>query len=88
MTSLVELITKSQSNDSKYPLKLYDIKYHMFMKAPDGAFITLGNKKNLSLLTVNQIDGFKAFKIGICQTVKFHILWVLQKITIYVLMMK
>lgn len=45
LTSLVELITKSQSNDSKYPLKLYDIKYHMFMKAPDGAFITLGNKK-------------------------------------------
>lgn len=70
LTSLVELITKSQSNDSKYPLKLYDIKYHMFMKAPDGAFITLGNKKNLSLLTVNQIDGFKAFKIGICQNCK------------------
>lgn len=70
LTSLVELISKSQSNDSKFPLKLYDIKYHMFMKAPDGAFITLGKQKNLSLLTVNQINGLKAFKIGICQNCK------------------
>lgn len=70
LTSLIELISKSHSSDSKYPLKLFDIKYHMFMKAPDGAFITLGQHKNLSLLTANQIDGFKAFKIGICQNCK------------------
>ena len=70
LTALVELITKSVSNDSKFPQKLYDIKYHMFIKAPDGAFITIGNHKELSLVTVNQIDGFKAFKIGICSNCK------------------
>jgi len=70
LTSLIELIGKSTSNDSKFPLKLFDVKYHMFMKAPDGAFITLGDHKDLSLLTVNQINGYKAFKIGICQNCK------------------
>ena len=40
------------------------------MKAPDGAFITIGAHKDLSLVTANQIDGFKAFKIGICQNCK------------------
>ena len=42
----------------------------MFIKAPDGAFITLGKDKKLSLLTCRTIDGKKAFKIGICQNCK------------------
>lgn len=70
LTALIELISKSTSDDSDYPKKLFDIKYHMFMKAPDGAFVTLGNKKDLSLVTVNQINDNKAFKIGICQNCK------------------
>lgn len=70
LTALVELITKAISNDSKYATKLFDIKYHFFMKAPDGAFITIGQKKDLTLITSNYIDGFKAFKIGICQNCK------------------
>lgn len=70
LTALIELVTKSTSDDSKYPKKLFDIKYHMFMKAPDGAFVTLGQKKDLSLVTVNQINDNKAFKIGICQNCK------------------
>ncbi len=70
LTSLVDLISKALSSDSKFALKLFDIKYHMFMKAPDGAFITIGEHKDLSLVTANQIDGFKAFKIGICQNCK------------------
>lgn len=70
LTALVELVSYSLSDNSKYPLKLYDIKYHMFMKAPDGAFITIGKNKDLSLINVNQINGFKAFKIGICQNCK------------------
>ena len=32
LTSIVELITKAQSSDAKFPRKLFDIKYHMFMK--------------------------------------------------------
>ena len=67
LTSLIELISKASSVTG---LKLFDVKYHMFMKAPDGAFITLGKYKDLSLLTVNKINGYKAFKIGICQNCK------------------
>ena len=70
LPAAVELVTKSLSNDSRFPMKLFDIKYHMFLKAPDGAFITIGKHKDLSLITANQIDGFKAFKIGICQSCK------------------
>ena len=70
LTALVELVTKAKSNDTKFPVKLFDIKYHLFIKAPDGAFITIGKQKDLSLITVNQINGFKAFKIGICQNCK------------------
>lgn len=33
-------------------------------------FITIGEHKDLSLITVNTIEGFKAFKIGICQNCK------------------
>lgn len=66
-TAMVELIAKATSKEG---YKLYDIKYHMFVKAPDGAFITLGNNKKLKLITCKQIDGKKAFKIGICQNCK------------------
>lgn len=67
LVALIELISKAISEEST---KLYDIKYHMFIKAPDGAFITLGKNKKLSLLTCKSIDNHKAFKIGICQNCK------------------
>ena len=63
LVALVELISKATSLEN---MKLYDIKYHMFIKAPDGAFITLGKNKALSLLTCRTINDKKAFKIGIC----------------------
>lgn len=70
IAALVELIAKARSNDSNYYSKLFDIKYHMFMKAPDGAFVTIGKQKDLSLITTNRIGKDKAFKIGICQNCK------------------
>lgn len=70
IAALVELIAKTRSNDGPNYLKLFDIKYHMFMKAPDGAFVTIGRQKDLSLITTNKINQDKAFKIGICQNCK------------------
>ena len=68
LTSLIELVTKATSVKN---LKLFDIKYHMFIKAPDGAFVSLGNNKDLSLISRNTFDnGMKAFKIGICSNCK------------------
>lgn len=63
----IELISAAISIDGQ---KLFDIKYHLFVKAPDGAFVTLGNNKKLSLCSVKTIDDKKAFKIGICQNCK------------------
>lgn len=63
LVALVELINKANSLDN---MRLFDIKYHMFIKAPDGAFITLGKNKYFSLLTCRTINDKKAFKIGIC----------------------
>lgn len=68
LTALIELISKSVSERG---IKLFDIKYHTFIKAPDGAFITLGKNKDLSLVSCNYFDnGLKAFKIGICSNCK------------------
>lgn len=67
LVSLIELISKSTSKDG---YKLYDVKYHMFVKAPDGAFVTLGINKQLSLVSCQTINKKKAFKIGICQNCK------------------
>lgn len=67
LVALIELISKSTSKDD---YKLYDVKYHMFIKAPDGAFITLGKNKQLSLVSCQTIGNKKAFKIGICQNCK------------------
>ena len=57
LIALIHLINIARKNFKN----LYDIKYHMFIKAPDGAFISIGSHKDLSLVTVNQINGFKAF---------------------------
>lgn len=67
LVSLVELVSMAVSPQGN---KLFDVKYHMFLKAPDGAFITLGKNKQLSLLTCRTIGDYKAFKIGICQNCK------------------
>ena len=67
LVAMIELVSLAVSSNGN---KLFDVKYHMFVKAPDGAFITLGENKQLSLLTCRTIDGKKAFKIGICQNCK------------------
>lgn len=67
LVALIELISFATNADG---YKLFEIKYHMFIKAPDGAFVTLGDNKKLSLTNCKTIDDKKAFKLGICQNCK------------------
>lgn len=47
--------------------KLFDIKYHTFVRTIDGCFVTLNNDKNLSLKRTLEINDYKAFEIGKCK---------------------
>ena len=69
LNALIQLISFANS-PGKWGRKLFDIKYHMFVKAPDACFITLGKDPQLSLVNCTTINGKKAFKIGICQNCK------------------
>ena len=62
---------------------LLDAKYHMFIKASDSAFITLGNSKRLMLTRNKQIidheKEYAVFEFGICTFC--HSIYLLGKIT-------
>ena len=45
ISAFVNVASKASKNDKK----LFDARYHMFIRATDGVFITLGNHKDLSL---------------------------------------
>ena len=47
--------------------KLFDVKYHTFIRTIDGCFVTLDKEKNLSLKRTLEINGYKAFEIGKCK---------------------
>ena len=62
---------------------LLDAKYHMFVKASDSAFITLGNSKKLMLTRQKQIYDqgreYAVFEIGVCTFC--HSIYLLGKLT-------
>ena len=62
---------------------LLDAKYHMFIRASDSAFITLGNSKRLMLTRNKQIfdqgKEYAVFEFGICTFC--HAIYLLGKIT-------
>lgn len=63
LVSLVQLVSLA-NKDYKY---LYDAKFHMFVKTPNRAFITLGKHPQLRFGNHDMIDEQKAFEIGICK---------------------
>lgn len=52
-------------------IKLLDARYHMFIRALEGAYVVLGKNKQLSILPRDKafINGeeFKSYKISVCQ---------------------
>jgi superfamily II DNA/RNA helicase/ribosomal protein L37AE/L43A len=63
LIDLIQLITKANKNGKT----LFDSKYHTFIRTLDGAFITLGKNKKIRLTNHKEIDGMKAFEIGLCR---------------------
>ena len=63
LIALIDLINSAEKNG----INLFDLKYHSFVRPLSGAFITLGDKSQLSLTKTNSINGLKAFEIGNCR---------------------
>lgn len=67
LADCVRVLSKAQNNGAK----LFDAKYHMFLRAPDSVFITLAPDKNLFLSQKRihiKADGttLKVFEVGSC----------------------
>lgn len=64
--------------------KIMDIKYHSFVRSLSGAYISIGEKRGLSLTSREYIDGEKAFEMGVCKKCKsLYIIGVISKDYLY-----
>lgn len=63
LVALIQLV--SLANEDGYTL--FDAKFHMFISAPNRAFITLGKEKAIKFGNYTTINGYKAFEIGACK---------------------
>lgn len=64
-TSLIALITRAKNSDKTI---IYDVKYHFFVRALEGAFISLDPRPKLEITNRKIIDDMWAFEIGTCKT--------------------
>ena len=46
---------------------LFDLKYHSFVRPLAGAYISIGDNKELSLSDTNRLGAYKAFELGNCK---------------------
>jgi len=55
----------------KENIKLFDARYHMFLKSLEGVYVTLGKKKTLTVFPHNtkiiENDLYKCYKIAVCK---------------------
>lgn len=67
LVAFVSIASKAEKNN----IMLLDARYHMFIRALEGAYIVLGANKELSISPRDKafIDGqeFKSYKISVCQ---------------------
>ena len=68
------------SQATRQGTKLFDSRYHLFIRATDGVFVTLGNHKNLSLTRRSYTDDGKDrfFEIATCS--QCHAIYLLGRI--------
>ncbi len=69
-TDLVSFINCAVKGE-KYNISLLNARYHLFVRALEGAYITVGKYKTLSVLprdySIINNEQFKSFKIYVCQ---------------------
>ena len=46
---------------------LFELKYHSFVRALSGAYVTFGKNPDLTLIKKNDLNGMKAFEVGNCR---------------------
>ena len=63
LVSLIHIINIARSKD----LTLYELKYHTFVRALAGSYITLGDNKKLKLSNCSFIEQKRAFEVGNCR---------------------
>lgn len=63
LISFIHLVNIARKNN----LSFYETKYHTFVRALAGAYVTLNPKKNLRLKNYYSIDDLKTFELGNCR---------------------
>ena len=63
LISLIDLINFSEKNG----IGIFDLKYHSFVRPISGAYVTLGEDSELSLMKTRVIKGKRAFELGNCR---------------------
>ena len=65
--NFITVASKAQKDDSK----IFDARYHMFIRTLEGAYVTLPPEKTLTLYKRKEYkknnESFKCYKIGVCQ---------------------
>ncbi|NLI59790.1 MAG: DEAD/DEAH box helicase [Clostridium sp.] len=67
LVNFVNVACKAEKNN----IMLLDARYHMFIRALEGAYVTLGKNKDLSIVPRDKVfiygDEYKSYKISVCQ---------------------
>lgn len=59
---LIDLINYAEKDN----IRLFDLKYHSFVRSLSGAYITFSNPTQLTLTKTNYLHSYKAFEVGNC----------------------
>ena len=63
LIALIDLINFAEKNG----IGIFDLKYHSFVRPISGAYVTLGDNSELSLMKTRTIKGQRAFELGNCR---------------------
>ncbi len=63
LSDLIDIINFAEKDG----MGLFELKYHSFVRALSGAYVTFGKNPDLTLIKKNYLNGMKAFEVGNCR---------------------
>ena len=63
LSDLIDIINFAEKDG----MGLFELKYHSFVRALSGAYVTFGKNPELTLIKNNYLHGMKAFEVGNCR---------------------
>lgn len=63
LSDLIDIINFAEKDD----MGLFELKYHSFVRALSGAYVTFGKNPDLTLIKSNELHDMKAFEVGNCR---------------------